>query len=75
MCLCLAFPAFTFRQLQCLMLRVVSARTEVTTGQLAGSRMESHHLTHGGLINLRGTVVELWKEDCVGNRWEETEGF
>lgn len=56
------------------MLGLVSPHTEAITGQLAGSQMESNSLTHGGLINLRVTVVELWKDDHrevlgVGNRW------
>lgn len=56
------------------MLGLVSPHTEAITGQLAGSQMESTSLTHGGLINLGVTVVELWKDDHwevlgVGNRW------
>lgn len=56
------------------MLGLVSPHTQAITGQLAGSQMKSNSLTHGGLINLEVTVVELWKEDQwevlgVGNRW------
>lgn len=65
----LCFSLLNFCQLQCLMPRVVSGHTEVIRGQRAGSRLESRCLTHKGLINLRVTVVDLWRGKYLGNRW------
>ncbi|GLD56644.1 mannosyl-oligosaccharide 1,2-alpha-mannosidase IB isoform X1 [Lates japonicus] len=46
----------------CMTLKLVSPPTEAITGQLAGRQRGSNSLTLGGLINLRITVAEHWKE-------------